>query len=138
LKALKKSVAQYFSSQNGNSWKSTQLPDAKLFSQGGRDDSTMRASEEPSPSFLRIMVTEQIIEEDYDKSENLDSERQKMLASPTRFDNMSPDLRSQNRSLKHLQKAPIYIQHDVSEFSLPEINQGDSHELGQHSKSFQV
>ena len=74
MKALKKSVAQYFSSQTGGSWKSTQVPDAKPFSKG-RDDSPMRVNEVPSPSFLRIMVTEQIIEEDYDKSENLDSER---------------------------------------------------------------
>jgi hypothetical protein len=40
------------------------------------------------------MVTDEIIEEDYEKAEFVDSTRQKMLASPTRFDNLSPEVRS--------------------------------------------
>ncbi|CDW84620.1 UNKNOWN [Stylonychia lemnae] len=63
LKALKKSITQYFTSQNCNSGQTTGLWPTEKFPSTIRDEG-VKTNEEPSPSFLRIMVQDQILEED--------------------------------------------------------------------------
>ena len=78
LKAFKKSIAQYFTSQNNfQSRRSTSIGLSKNENKVtnsanksyNKSDSRMRSNEEPSPSFLRIMVTDQIIEEEVETPE---------------------------------------------------------------------
>lgn len=62
FKALKKSLAQHFSSQSSQNWLSPYLIDSSTKFHS-KEDQLKSVQEEPSPSFLRIMVSEQMLDE---------------------------------------------------------------------------